>query len=1024
MEQYTTHERFENDGTGVREVTAQVRIQSEAGLQRYGQLIFGYSSGTEKLEVNYVRVRKPSGQVIETPAANAQDFAPEVLESAPMYSDFRERHVTVSALRPGDLLEYQITTRILTPLAPGEFWTEYNFPERTAARQVKLEIDVPKERDLKLKSPKHKYTTAENGNRRTYTWVMENLAPDRKDNDDAEEEEAAADDDDSTPDVQLTTFKDWQEVAQWYARLQGERVVVDDTIRKKAEELTRGATTQLDKARKIYDFVARDIRYVSLSFGVGRYQPHSSTEVLQGSYGDCKDKHTLLAALLRAAGIQSYPVLIHHERKLDSDVPSPAQFDHVITMARVDKATIWLDATAEVAPFGLILYPLRDKQAVLAAPDATGGLVTTPEATSVKNTVNYNLQAKIADNGALDSSLELNASGDTAVVLRSLFRGIAEADWQRVAERFAALQGYRGKVSDVEVQALEQPARPFVLRYKVHMDSFFTVPSSAVSYFALPPVGLPPLGKKKPGTAPLRLGPAIEEHSKAHIEFAPNFTLRLPPEIRISRDYGDYSLVYRVTGNILDVDRTLNIRQSKLPPSRRNDYESLRSVATSYEQQSVTCDVRPTAKSAVAASSVPSSATPQEMKKAASKAMQQKDFKTAADLLRQVVDKQPDSSESWSELGKAYSKLGNHTDAIAAYRKQIQVNPFHKRVYDDLGSELERAGKLEDALAAYAKQIENIPTDAAARRNHALLLAQLGRDKSALTELEAVSSDSPDDPEIQITLARIYTASGSQDRAQTIFTRLIGSAAPAPNGDLFAAALREDINPDQTIADAQKILESIGDQFESGDLDQNSAEASTAMYLLALSWARIGWAKSLKGERLEALRYVDSAWNLSQSGTVANRLARLYEKGGDAARARQLLEWAVVAGGADLEDSKARLAHLNTGRKAASSAADLAQLRTVKIRATVVKPGKADFSLVFDGSGKPQSAEFQDGDPELLAAQQPLIESSFPVSFPDYSSVKIIRSASVTCASSGCVAMLKPLDAAAINAILEPRIAK
>ena len=33
-------------------------------------------------------------------------------------------------------------------------------------------------------------------------------------------------------------------------------------------------------------------------------------------------------------GIQSYPVLIDSSRKLDADVPSPAQFDHVITLAR------------------------------------------------------------------------------------------------------------------------------------------------------------------------------------------------------------------------------------------------------------------------------------------------------------------------------------------------------------------------------------------------------------------------------------------------------------------------------------------------------------------------------------------------------------------------------------------------------------------------------------------------------------------------------------------------------------------
>ncbi len=95
--------RFEEDGTGIRDTTAVIRVQSQAGVQEFGQLIFDYSQDTEKLEIQYVRVRKPDGQVIETPLSGAQDFAPEILKEAPMYSDYRQRHVSVSSLQPGDV---------------------------------------------------------------------------------------------------------------------------------------------------------------------------------------------------------------------------------------------------------------------------------------------------------------------------------------------------------------------------------------------------------------------------------------------------------------------------------------------------------------------------------------------------------------------------------------------------------------------------------------------------------------------------------------------------------------------------------------------------------------------------------------------------------------------------------------------------------------------------------------------------------------------------------------------------------
>src|ERR1700687_4692126 len=78
FERILNRAHFENDGTEMSETEAVVRIQSQAGVEEFGQLVFGYSSATEKLEVEYVRVRKPDGHVVVTPESTAQDFAPDV----------------------------------------------------------------------------------------------------------------------------------------------------------------------------------------------------------------------------------------------------------------------------------------------------------------------------------------------------------------------------------------------------------------------------------------------------------------------------------------------------------------------------------------------------------------------------------------------------------------------------------------------------------------------------------------------------------------------------------------------------------------------------------------------------------------------------------------------------------------------------------------------------------------------------------------------------------------------------------
>src|SRR6202167_279200 len=479
--------RFENDGTEVSETEAVVQVQSQAGVEEFGQVVFVYSSATENLEVEYVRVRKPDGQVVVTPESTAQDFAPDVLKEAPMYSDYRQRHISVAALQPGDTLEYRTVTRVLTPLAAGNFWYEYTFPKGVAVKEDRLDLNIPKSREVKLKTPTRKPEIQEPGDRRIYTWLVKDIEPERDRNRDSDDDEEEAD-----PDVQLTTFTDWKQVAQWYAKLQAERMAVADSVHRKADELTKGADTLTEKARLLYDFVARNVRYVSISLGIGRYQPHSAADVLQNGYGDCKDKHTLFSAMLRAEGIQSYPVLIDSSRQLDADIPSPAQFDHVITAARLGTGPgmSWLDTTPEVTPFGLILYQLRNKQAVLASHDSEGGLRRTPEESPVKTFMHFTLDGSFTEFGALDATLEVTAQGDRDWPLRASFRRFSQAQWKDFAKALSASWGLPGDVDDVQLDSVEDTSRPFHLKYHLRQDQYYVVPSASVNFRPIPPLGM------------------------------------------------------------------------------------------------------------------------------------------------------------------------------------------------------------------------------------------------------------------------------------------------------------------------------------------------------------------------------------------------------------------------------------------------------------------------------------------------------------------------------------------------------
>jgi Flp pilus assembly protein TadD/transglutaminase-like putative cysteine protease len=1001
FERILNRARFENDGTGVEETEAVIRIQSQAGVEQFGQLVFGYSSATEQLKVEYVRVRKPNGQVVVTPDSTAQDFAPDVLREAPMYSDYRQRHVSVAALQPGDTLEYKTVTRIVTPLAAGHFWYEHRFPKGVVVNEDRLEIDIPKAREVKLKTPSRKPEIQDNGDRRVYTWVVKDIRPDR------DKDEDRDDDDEIGPDVQLTTFADWKQLAQWYARLQGERMAVDEGVRNKAAELTKGADTTNEKARRLYDFVARNIRYVSLSFGVGRYQPHAASDVMQSGYGDCKDKHTLLSAMLHAEGIQSYPVLIHSARRLDPDVPSPAQFDHVITAARLGTGTglTWLDTTTEVAPYGLILYQLRNKQAVLASEDADGGLQRTPADSPVKSSAHFTIDGKLSEFGALDATLEYTAQGDRDFPMRAGFRQVPQARWKDFVKILSTSWGFPGEVDQVQLDSIEDTAKPFHLKYHLHQDRYFTVPSTSVNFRPIPALGVRAVSSSAKSKEPIEIGPAGDMDYRVRLEFPANYSVRTPSAVKMARDYGEYSSTYSLTKGVLEGERKLTVKLNELPASRRADYDSFRNVTRSDESQVLTASILAPSGKSVESASARIDGTPSELHKAGIKALQSKDYRSAVDLLKRAVDQDSNLKEGWYDLGQAYAGVNNHPEAIRAFRKQIELDPNHQSANGDLAMELQQSGHGEEAIAAYHKQLEIVPFQKSSHKNLGMLLAQLGRDADARTELEAAASIPPDDPETKLSLAQVYTRLGEKSKAEELLKGLTGSAGADSGQDIFAAALATNIDPVQTESDARQVLYDIGEQFDSGEYDRLGPSAFSSMKLVALAWSRIGWSKFLRGENLDALQFLNAAWLLSQSGTVANRLGQVLEKQGQREKARQMYAFAVAAGGSAVADSRERLGKIVSGAGSGAqntAQADLVQSRTVKLGPLTTKAASARFNLVFDSSPRPERAEFVEGDETLRSAASQLREKDFPVKFPDVSSVKIVRRAQLTCTTSRC----------------------
>ncbi|HUD67114.1 MAG TPA: hypothetical protein VMQ17_21200 [Candidatus Sulfotelmatobacter sp.] len=165
-------------------------------------------------------------------------------------------------------------------------------------------------------------------------------------------------------------------------------------------------------------------------------------------------------------------MLIHSHRKLDPDVPSPAQFNHVITAVPRGDKFLWLDTTPEVAPYGLLLLNLRDKQALMIPTSKPPALVTTPQNPPFPEEHEFSAEGKLGPDGTFTGHIEQSYRGDTEVLLRSVFRQVSQSQWKEAVQRFSYGLNFGGDVGNVKMTPPEELDKPFQLSYDYVRKNF------------------------------------------------------------------------------------------------------------------------------------------------------------------------------------------------------------------------------------------------------------------------------------------------------------------------------------------------------------------------------------------------------------------------------------------------------------------------------------------------------------------------------------------------------------------------
>lgn len=876
IEQARTSFRFENDGSGEEIQYGRIRVQTPQAVQAFGQLVFTYSAASDKISADFVRVHKPDGHLVTAGPDAIQDLSSPVERVAPMYTDIRQMHVTVPDLNVGDILEYQIHSVTIHPLVPGQFFAQWNASKEVITLDETFEVNLPRTRQLHLKTSNGVLAPniKDQGDRRIYTWHSSfTKRPDDSDDDKKKKQEEP-----KLPDVQVSTFTDWEHLGQWYADLQKPRAAVSDPVRAKAEELVKGLSTPDDKAKAIYDYVSRNIRYVSLSFGLGRYQPHSAADVLSNQYGDCKDKATLFEALLAAENIESYPAFINSQRKVDPDMPSPGQFDHVINIVVLDGKPHWADTTPGVAPFGLLLPPLRDKQALAVPPSGPAALQKTPVDPPFTPATTISVDGQIDSFGRLQGKLSISDSGEFAVLIRSALRLVPQDKWQQMADRLA--QGLLGneaaKTTNPHFANAENIDEPLLFTTQFSEPNFLDMSRKEVD-IRVPFVAITPNDIDKPDkdtTDPLKIGSILSDKEIWKITLPSQFSATLPIPVHVTRDYAGYESSYSSTADTVTVERDLTLRNAELASSRYDDWEAFRNTIIGDKNQSIQLT-----NTSPGNGSIPSAASADDVYNAAADAERSHNYLQAATLYAAAAAKDPDRDGIWGTLGHVYLEAEDYKDAVPALQQAISKNAYDQYAYNNLGLAYRGLGRYDDAITQFQKQIEVNPLDQYAHANLASVYLQQKKYDPAQKEYQTALKITPNNFNLNVGLGTADLGL-HQDEAALAAFHVALEKLPSPMTWNNVAYYLADNNSHLDLAEqySENSIHAVEAQLLAASLDTVGPAQAGLVQTIATFWDTMGWIKFKQGNLKAAEDYIQAAWMLDDRSDMGDHLGQIYEK--------------------------------------------------------------------------------------------------------------------------------------------------
>ncbi|MGH9746990.1 MAG: DUF3857 domain-containing transglutaminase family protein [Candidatus Acidiferrales bacterium] len=560
------------------------RLLRPEGRETYGAAVVFFDNET-KLTYLKAWTITPNGSAIEVKEKEAAEVGTSDFE---IYSDQKAKVLKFPEANIGSIVGYEYVQK----QRPFLFEDEWHFQSRIPTRKARFTLQLPAGWEYTNQWAHYAEQNPEaSGNQ--FAWQVQDVPGIEVEREMPPWHAVAARMDvkyfPRDPKMRARTTGSWKDLGLWYAGLTASSRAPSPQLQQKVAELTANAPDRLAKMKALAEYVQRQIRYAAIEIGIGGMQPHKAADVFAHQYGDCKDKATLMGAMLHEIGVDSYYVLVDTERGIVAPAfPSP-RFNHAIVAIKLpdDVPTtalyavvnhpqlgrlLFFDPTSEYTPLGYLPSSLQDNFGLVIGPDG-GELLAMPLLPPATNRLLRTGTMSLSEAGNLDGSVQETRWGAPAESRRAELLGVAPKLRAKVFEDFLAATLNNFTLTHAAIENLDKYDQTLTVNYSFVSAGYA---KSAGNLLIVQPRVVGTKGWNilagKPRKYPIEFREATRQDDVFDITLPKGYVVdELPKPVKAECAYGSYKSEVQVSGNVLHYKRTYEITDVIVPTQKLDE---------------------------------------------------------------------------------------------------------------------------------------------------------------------------------------------------------------------------------------------------------------------------------------------------------------------------------------------------------------------------------------------------------------------------------------------------------------------